>query len=154
MSRFLEKTRYLAFFGIASLLLASVAAYCWGAIKTFKTITLIITTYGKDSYIAVSLIELVDSFLIAMALQIFSLSMYELFVGELNLPDWILAHNLHELKSKLSSVIILVMTVKFLEHLVEWKNPNDSLLFAIAVSVVAAALIAFSYFGEKNKLTS
>jgi hypothetical protein len=41
------------------------------------------------------------------------------------------------------------MAVKFLEHLVEWKNPNESLSFAIAVSVVAATLIAFSYFGEK-----
>ena len=76
--------------------------------------------------------------------------MYELFVGGLNLPDWMLAHNLHELKTKLSNVIILVMAVKFLEHLVEWKNPDESLYFAIAVSVVAATLIAFSYFGEKK----
>ena len=150
MGRLLEKTRYLALVGITSLLLASVAAFGWGAVKTFNVITLIITSYGKDSYIAVSLIELVDSFLIAIALLIFSVSLYELFVGELNLPDWMLAHNLHELKTKLSSVIVLVMAVKFLEHLVEWKNPNDSLFFAIAVSVVAATLIAFSYFGEKN----
>lgn len=150
MGRLLEKTRYLAFIGITSLLLASVAAFGWGAVKTFNVITLIITSYGKDSYIAVSLIELVDSFLIAIALLIFSVSMYELFVGKLSLPDWMLAHNLHELKTKLSSVIVLVMTVKFLEHLVEWKNPNDSLFFAIAISVVAATLIAFSYFGEKN----
>ena len=150
MGRLLEKTRYLALVGITSLLLASVAAFGWGAVKTFNVITLIITSYGKDSYIAISLIELVDSFLIAIALLIFSVSLYELFVGELNLPDWMLAHNLHELKTKLSSVIVLVMAVKFLEHLVEWKNPNDSLFFAIAVSVVAATLIAFSYFGEKN----
>jgi uncharacterized membrane protein YqhA len=150
MGRLLEKTRYLAFVGILSLLLASVAAFGWGAVKTFNAITLIITSYGKDSYIAVSLIELVDSFLIAIALLIFSVSMYELFVGKLDLPDWMLAHNLHELKTKLSSVIVLVMAVKFLEHLVEWKNPNDSLFFAIAVSVVAATLIAFSYFGEKS----
>jgi uncharacterized membrane protein YqhA len=153
MARLLEKTRYLALLGIISLLLASVAAYGWGAVKTINTITLIFTSYGKDSYIAVSLIELVDSFLIAIALQIFALSMYELFVGDINLPDWMLAHNLHELKTKLSSVIILVMVVKFLEHLVEWKNPNDSLFFAIAVSVVAATLIALSYFGEKTEMT-
>jgi uncharacterized membrane protein YqhA len=150
MGRLLEKTRYLAFVGIISLLLASVAAFGWGAVKTFNAITLIITSYGKDSYIAVSLMELMDSFLIAMALLIFSVSMYELFVGKLSLPDWMLAHTLHELKTKLSSVIVLVMAVKFLEHLVEWKNPNDLLSFAIAVSVVAATLIAFSYFGEKN----
>ena len=150
MGRLLEKTRYLAFVGIISLLLASVAAFGWGAVKTFNAIMFIITSYGKDSYIAVSLIELVDNFLIAIALLIFSVSMYELFVGKLSLPDWMLAHNLHELKTKLSSVIVLVMAVKFLEHLVEWKNPSDSLFFAIAVSLVAATLIAFSYFGEKS----
>ena len=150
MGRFLEKTRYLAFVGIFSLLLASAAAFGWGAVKTFNTIILIITSYGTDSFIAVSLIELVDSFLIAIALLIFSVSMYELFIGKLSLPDWMLAHDLHELKTKLSSVIVLVMTVKFLEHLVEWKSPNDSLYYAIAVSVVAATLIAFGYFGERK----
>ncbi|MBK9924583.1 MAG: YqhA family protein [Anaerolineales bacterium] len=150
MGRLLEKTGYLAYIGIISLLLASVVAFGWGAVKTFNAIMLIITSYGKDSSIAVSLIEIVDSFLIAIALQIFSVSMYELFVGKLNLPDWMLAHNLHELKTKLSSVIVLVMAVKFLERLVEWKNPNDLLFFAIAISVVAAALIAFSYFGKKD----
>lgn len=150
MGKLLDKTKYLAFVGIASLLLASVAAFGWGAVKTFNVITLIVTSYGKDSYIAVSLIELVDSFLIAIALLIFSVSMYELFVGKLNLPDWMLAHNLHELKTKLSSVIVLVMAVKFLEHLVEWKNSIDLLFFAIAVSVVSATLIAFSYFGKQN----
>lgn len=150
MARLLEKTRYLAYVGIISLLLASVAAYGWGAVKTFNAITLIITSYGKDPFITVSLIEVVDSFLIAIALQIFSVSMYELFVGKLSLPDWMLAHNLHELKTKLSSVIILVMAVKFLEHLVGWENPNDSLFFALAVSVVAATLIAFSHFGKKD----
>jgi len=150
MGRLLEKTKYLAIVGIASLLLASVAAFGWGAVKTVNVITLIITSYGQDPYIAVSLIELVDSFLIAIALQILSVSMYELFVGKLSLPDWMLAHNLHELKTKLSSLIVLVMAVKFLEHLVEWKNPNDSLFFAIAVSVVSATLIAFSRFGGKD----
>lgn len=150
MGRLLEKTRYMAIVGVISLLLASVAAYGWGVVKTVNVITLIITSYGQDPYIAVSLIEIVDSFLIAIALQILSVSMYELFVGKLSLPDWMLAHNLHELKTKLSSLIVLVMAVKFLEHLVEWKNSNDSLFFAIAVSLVAATLIAFSHFGEKD----
>jgi uncharacterized membrane protein YqhA len=150
MGRLLEKTRYLAVIGIISLLLASVAAFAWGAVKTFNALMLIITSYGKDAYIAVSLIELVDGFLIAIALLVFSVSMYELFVGKLNLPDWMLAHNLHELKIKLSNLIILVMAVKFLEQLVEWKNPNDSLFFALAISAVAATLIFFGTFGEKS----
>jgi len=140
----------LTIVGVASLLIAAMAAFGWGAVKTFSAIKVLVTSYGQDPYIAVALIGLMDSFLIAIALQILSVSMYELFVGKLNLPDWMLAHNLHELKVKLSSLIVLVMAVKFLEHLAEWKNPIDSLFFAIAISVVSATLIAFSHFGEKD----
>lgn len=150
MGRLLEKTRYVSTVGVVSLLLASVVAFGWGAVKTVNVIIIIATSYGQDPYIAVSLIELVDNFLIATALFIFGVSMYELFINKLALPDWMLAQNLHELKDKLGGVIILVMAVKFLEHLVEWKNSYDSLLFAIAVAVVSAALIALSHFGGKH----
>lgn len=150
MGRLLEKTRYVSTVGVVSLLLASVVAFGWGAVKTVNVIIIIATSYGQDPYIAVSLIELVDNFLIATALFIFGVSMYELFINKLALPDWMLAQNLHELKDKLGGVIILVMAVKFLEHLVEWKNSYDSLLFAIAVAVVSAALIALNHFGGKH----
>src|SRR5512140_1561465 len=150
MGRLLEKSRYVGIIGILSLLLASVAAFLWGAYKTVLAIVGMITSYGKDPFIAVSLIELVDSFLIATALFVFAVSMYEMFIGKIGLPEWMLANNLPELKEKLGGVIILVMVVTFLEHLVEWKAPLDSLFFAIAVGIVSAALIALSRFGGKE----
>jgi uncharacterized membrane protein YqhA len=147
MSRFFEKTRYISYIGIFALLLASFAAFGWGGYKALKTIQLIVTTAGGDDFIAVALIEVVDSFLIATALYIFSVGMYEMFIEKLTLPAWMLSHDLHELKSKLGGVIILVMVVKFLEHLVNWKGAVDTLLFALAIGVVSAALIALNRFG-------
>jgi uncharacterized membrane protein YqhA len=47
----------------------------------------------------------IDAFLIAIALYVFTVSIYELFVADLNLPDWMIAHNLDELKAKLSGII-------------------------------------------------
>jgi len=150
MGKLMEKTRYLGYIGVFSLLFAALAALGWGVVKTVNAISVIITSYGKDPYIAVLLIEVVDSFLIATALYVFSVSMYELFIDKLNLPNWMLAHNLLELKDKLGGVIVLVMAVKFLEHLVEWKDPNASLFFALSVAVVSASLIALGYFGKKE----
>jgi uncharacterized membrane protein YqhA len=98
----------------------------------------------------VAFIELMDAFLIATGLLIFALGLYELFVHDLTLPEWLTLHNLHDLKARLSSVIVLVMTVAFLEHLVEWQDPQGTLFFGIAVTVVSAALIAFSKLGEKE----
>ena len=150
MGKFLEKSRYVGVIGILSLFLASVAAFGWGAVKTASAIGKIIQSAGQDAYIAVSLIELVDNFLIATALFVFAVSMYEMYIAKISLPEWMLANDLPELKDKLGGVIILVMAVKFLEHLVEWTAPLDSLYFAVAVGVVSAALIALSRFGGKH----
>jgi uncharacterized membrane protein YqhA len=92
----------------------------------------------------------VDSFLIATAILIFAVSLYELFIGPLELPGWMLAHNLYELKAKLSSMIVLVMGVKFLEKLLESKDANDLLRTGIATALMSAVLIAFGYFGKKD----
>ncbi len=150
MEKLLEKSRYLILIAIASSMLASVAAFLWGATKTIAIILSLITSYGKDPLAAIALIELMDTFLIAIALFIFAVGMYELFIKDISLPEWLVIHNLHDLKAKLSSVIILVMAVTFLKHLVEWRDPQGTLFFGIAVALVSAALIAFSRFGGKD----
>jgi len=91
-----------------------------------------------------------DTFLIAIALLVFSVGIYELFIEDLSLPEWLVIHNLHDLKAKLGSIIILVMAVTFLKHLVEWRDPQGTYYFGISVAVVSAALIAFSHFGKKD----
>ena len=115
MKTILEKSRFLASIGVISMLIAALAAFSWGTLKTVNTTLLVIQSAGKDASITVDLIEIVDSFLIATAILIFATSLYELFIGTLELPEWMLAHNLHDLKTKLSSIIVLVMAVKFLE---------------------------------------
>ena len=150
MKIILEKSRYLAMVGVISLLLASVAAFAWGALKTAYVVMLVINSFGADAAITVEFIKIVDSFLIATAILIFTVSLYELFIGELNVPEWMLAHDLYELKTKLSSMIVLVMAVKFLQKLIEVKDANELLLRGLATAVVSAVLIAFGYFGKKD----
>ncbi|MDI6728007.1 MAG: YqhA family protein [Thermodesulfovibrionales bacterium] len=150
MEKILEKSKNLILIAVVSSLVASVAAFLWGAVKTVAVIAEIITSYGKDPRAAISLIGLMDTFLIATALLIFAVGMYELFIKDISLPEWLIIRNLHDLKVKLSSVIILVMAVIFLEHLVEWKDPQGTLFYGIAVAVVSASLIAFSYFGGND----
>jgi uncharacterized membrane protein YqhA len=150
MKTILEKSRYLAIVGVISLLFASVAAFVWGALKTFHVVMLVIKSRGADAGITVEFIEIVDSFLIATAILIFTVSLYELFIGEINVPEWMLARDLYELKTKLSSMIVLVMAVKFLQKLLDTKDAQDLLQRGLATAVVSAVLIAFGYFGKKD----
>jgi len=150
MARILEKSRYLILLAVGASLVASAVAFLWGAWKTIQVILEIVTSAGKGAAATVSLIELMDKFLVAAGLYIFAVGMYELFIGELEMPAWLKVHNLHEVKSRLSSIIILVMAIVFLEHLVLWQDPQAMLYYGIAVAIVTAALIAFSYFGERE----
>lgn len=150
MSKLLEKTRYLAIIGVLGLIVAALAAFVWGLFQTFYAVTLIVNSMGADAGITVALIEIVDSFLIATTFLIFSVNLYELFVADVDVPEWMVAHDLHELKAKLSSMIVMVMAVKFLEKLVDVKDYGNLLQFGAAVSLVSAVLIAFGYFGHKD----
>ena len=150
MSKLLEKSRYLAVIGVLGLLAATLAAFAWGLLQTVHALALIVESQGTDAGITVALIEIVDSFLIATTLLIFTVNLYELFIADVDVPEWMVSHNLNELKTKLSSLIVLVMAVKFVEKLVDAKDYGDLLQFGAAVTLVSATLISFEYFGHKD----
>lgn len=146
----LEKSRYLVVIAVLASLVAALAAFGWGAFKTWHAVAFLYESGGKDPLASIKFIELMDAFLIATALLIFAIGLYELFVADLALPEWLAIHSLHDLKAKIASVVILVLAVNFLSHLVEWQDARETLEFGLAVSVVAAVLIAFGHFGAKD----
>lgn len=150
MKRLIEKSKNLILIAVASSLIASAAGFAAGFIKTLSVIIEFIRSYGQNPLGAIALIEVMDIFLLATVLFIFAMGMYELFIENIELPEWLIINNLHDLKVKLSSVIILIMGITFLKHLVEWTDPAGTLFFGIAVAVVSVSLIAFGYYGGKD----
>lgn len=150
LKRILEGSRYLVLVGVISCLAASMATFLWGLWKTGSVIMNLVSTGGQDPLTGVRLIELMDKFLIAVGLYIFAVGLYELFIGELDLPDWLEIHDLHDIKSRLSHILLLVMAFTFLEHLVEWKDSLATLHFAISITLVMGGLIAFNHFVERK----
>jgi len=146
----LEKSRYLVVIAVLACLAAALAAFGWGAFKTWHAVVFLFESGGKDPFGAIKLIELMDTFLMATAMLIFAIGLYELFVEDISMPGWLTVHSLHDLKAKLASVIVLVLAVSFLSHLAEWRDARETLEFGLAVTVVGAMLIAFGHFGEKD----
>ena len=121
-----------------------------GDVNAFDVVVRLVEHAGRPPLFSVDLVALMDKFLLASALLLFAVGLYELFIGELNVPAWLEIRNLHDLKTRLASVVILVMAVTFLEHLIEWTDPKGLLYFAGAIALVSASLIAFAQFGEKE----
>ncbi len=150
MKTILEKSRYLALIGIIPLLVASVAAFAWGLVQTVQVVVLGFASLGTDKALILGFLLIVDIFLIATTLLIFTISLYELFIGEISTPRWMVANSLNDLKVKLSSMMVLVLAIKFLEIFMKGGNAQDMFWMGLAVALVSAVLIAFGYFGKKE----
>ena len=161
MKALLERSRYVLFIAVLALFAASLTALILGAIRTVNTIIALVTEANTMPHVTVSFIELMDIFLVAAVLYIFAIALYELFVEDLNLPEWLVIHNLEELKAKLSGILVLVIVIA----LVAWTltarttlfrnirlmGANERTAYASGVSLtttrVAAHVIAGVYAG-------
>ena len=152
MKWLIENSRYVAYIGVLVLFVCSLTAYLLGVYKTFKTVIAIALGEVKDDFALITLFDCLDTILIATALLVISISLYELFIGDLKVPDWMLVRNLSELKAKFTFVIIPVMSVKFLQKLLQGENALDTLYYGVSVALVTAALAAFNYVSEKEKM--
>jgi uncharacterized membrane protein YqhA len=143
VKRLLELSRYLVLIGVIGALVTSVTAFFWGLKKTALVVVLAAQT-SDHPLMTVALIEVMDAFLIAVALGIFATSLYELFIQDLDLPKWMEVSNLHHLKVRMTSVVILVLGVKFLEYFASGNRALDVLLAGAGIALVSGALVAFS----------
>jgi uncharacterized membrane protein YqhA len=150
LHKLLQGSRYLVLIAVVSLVLASAAVFIWGSVMSVMAIIKLLEHHETGAEVSVAFIQLMDVFLVATGLLIFGLGLEQLFISELDVPGWLKLRTLHDLKSRLSSIIILVMCIVFLDHLVEWKSALDMLYIGGAVALVSVALIAFGYFGEKE----
>jgi uncharacterized membrane protein YqhA len=152
MKSIIEKSRYLSLIAVVTLLLTFTLSLFWGISQAIKAWEEIILSFGQSPEIILLILKLIDTFLVVIVLYILAASIYEIFVKKLDLPFNLVARNLYELKTKLSSVIVLVMAVHFVEVMFdEGISGLEKVWQAIAIFLIVIVLIAFSYFGTSRE---
>src|SRR5688572_264767 len=94
-------------------------------------------------------VEVVDGYLLAAIMLIFSLGLYELFVSRIDIAEGsefaerlLLIRSLDDLKDRLAKVVLLILVVKFFEYALGLpiRGSLDLLYLALGIVAVAAAL--------------
>jgi len=94
-------------------------------------------------------VEIIDGYLLATVLLIFSLGLYELFIskidqaeGDANASKVLVIHSLDDLKARLSKVVLMILIVKFFEHAINmnFETTLDLLYLAIGIAFIGLAL--------------
>ena len=150
--RVVSSARYMALLGVFGLGLVAAAAFLLGAVETVVLIWSLTTSMlseNVDKIALVGLLRELDIFLIASVLTISAVSLYELFIGELDVPEGLVVRDLDALKAKVIGIVVVVLGLTFLEHVVQWVDPQATLLFGLAIAAVSLAL-TFLYRSSAN----
>lgn len=94
-------------------------------------------------------VEIIDGYLLATVLLIFSLGLYELFISKIEdatqssrASKVLIINNLDDLKGRLAKVILMILIVKFFENALNmnFATPLDMLYLAAGITLIGLAL--------------
>lgn len=150
MNEVLDKCKLLLWIAIASLLIASLVVFLWGAVKTVMVTAKLIETYGRDFMAGAFFIELAVIFLIAISLLVLAVGIHELFIGELVVPKWLAIRNFQDFMNRIGGFAVTIMILVFLKHIIEWRDPQGTFHYGIGIALIAATIIGFNRFKGKE----
>ena len=103
-------------------------------------------------------VEMVDGYLLATVLLIFSLGLYELFIGKIDLAKGdetssqvLVIESLDDLKARLAKVVLMILIVRYFEYALgmNFATPMDLLQFAGGIALLGLALY-LSHLADKD----
>jgi uncharacterized membrane protein YqhA len=145
MSRLVGNLRYLVGVAVLGIALQAVATFGWAVWITGDFIqNLVTSTAWQEDNTVVELLQVLDLYLIGTVLVVTAIGLYELFIGEVQLPNWLVIRNLSDLKAKIVEVVVLVIGIKFVEKLVTVKDPLHVLWYGLGSALVMAVLVGWN----------
>jgi uncharacterized membrane protein YqhA len=145
MAAWLARSRYLVLIAVVGIFLSALTTFGWALATTIDfVVDLIRSDAWEESSTIIELLEVLDLYLIGTVLLITAIGLYELFIGTVQLPEWLVIRTLGDLKRKLVEVIVLVIGIKFLEKLVTEKEAIDVLWYGLGSAAVMAVLVGWN----------
>ncbi len=121
MSKYIIGTRYLVIVPIIGLALASAALFIFGGYGLIKLVVQqvliifkVIEELPEEVPVFVRLVEYVHTFLIGTVLYITAVGFFQLFIKEIEFPEWLRIESTEELETNLIGVTVVVLAVNFM----------------------------------------
>jgi len=148
LGRFVAASRYVMLVGIIGLIVGALEACVWSAVNAYHVLNALLRNEQYATGV-VGLLHMLDAFLAAAVLLLVAVGTYDLFIAPLeNVPDSLMVRSIGALKTRFASMLVLLMTVTFVEHVLSWTDPWSTLVFAGAIAIVSLAVVAYTRWSE------
>ena len=158
--RFLWNSRFIVLVAVVASLLVGLAMFLVATVDVIHLFEDIAGYMGHNtgdeearSVIVASIVEIIDGYLLATMMLVFSFGLYELFISRINAAEGnelasrvLLIQNMDDLKDRLSKLVLLILIVKFFQHAVKQTSTQgstgalDLLYFSVGIFLIGAAL--------------
>jgi len=156
---FLWNSRYVVLVAVIASLGVSLAMFYLATVDGYYTIVHL-SEYASPamdssarallrSQTVTHIVEVIDGYLLATVLLIFALGLYELFISKIDeatesetASGVLLINSLDDLKARLAKVILMILIVRYFEHVVNmsFDTSLDILYLALGISFIGLAL--------------
>ena len=144
MGRVVAASRYLFVLAVFALLALALLLIVYGTAEVVLAIkdAILDPEFGTGGTKEVTLeaIEVVDVFLLGLAVFVLGIGMYTVFVADLDLPATLQISSLAGMKNLLASTVILVLGVAYLGVLLRGGDGIEKGLIGLGTAAVIAAL--------------
>lgn len=142
--RLLEQARWVVALGSLTSLLLALASFGWAALKAVQFVDALLSGGGDADTPLVKLFESIDTVLIGTVMLVIGVGLWELFLGDLDLPPSLTVSSFDDLKAKVATTLLLVLVVRFLESLVRDPGSEQLLELGASVTLVGGLLLVFA----------
>lgn len=151
LRRVLGPARYIAIIAVIGLLATSVSTFGWSVARTVLFVSDLFEGKWRTDEQVIALLKTIDIYLLALVQFIMVIGLYELFIGELDVPEWLKIDSIDDLKKSIVDILVIFVAVKGIEGLLKQKDPLDALTFVGAAASLILVLTLFRLAKEAGK---
>jgi uncharacterized membrane protein YqhA len=151
LNKLLNSSRYLVIIAVVGLSITTIASFGWSVAKSVQLIVDLMQGEWRSDMSVVRLLSVIDMYLISIVQLIVVIGLYELFIDELQVPEWLRVDSLNDLKKSIIDVLVVFMAVKGIEGLLKKEAPLDALIFSGAVGILILVLTIFRWQASLTK---
>ncbi|MFM7093736.1 MAG: YqhA family protein [Actinomycetota bacterium] len=151
LRRVLGPARYIAIIAVIGLLATSVSTFGWSVARTVLFVSDLFEGKWRTDEQVIALLKTIDIYLLALIQFIMVIGLYELFIGELDVPEWLKIDSIDDLKKSIVDILVIFVAVKGIEGLLKQKDPLDALTFVGAAASLILVLTLFRLAKEAGK---
>lgn len=146
MNRLLVSARYVTIIPAIATVLGGLVLMVRSSIEIFQVIIDITLDHSDIKFAIVQMLTSVDGILLGTVFLVIGYGLYTLFIDDgVAVPASLQVRDLHDLKAKLTGVVVAIISVIFVGVFVDTNRASDVIATGVGAGALLAGLALFAY---------